>query len=711
MMKRIANLLNCLFLRVRFLKLTVILLAVVFLPEVVHGQVDDSQPRRGSRIIDDTTKQVYGPRTSRYFFEEEVFMNRDLHYRVDTVIRDFHRFTDVQRNGNLYQDLGAVGTAIRPIYYEIPDQIGANSGFNSFDVYWNREQIKFWDTKSPYSNMYVILGGRGRSVTRATFSRNINPQWNFGVTYRGIFTDKQISRQGKGDRIVRGQYYDFFTTYQSKDSTYRLFATFRRLNHEVADYGGVRNDVPANFTYQDYFSIDAQPFLTEVINQELRMNLHLFHQYKIGSGLQLYHKFDRYRQSNRFTDKPASEPAYDFVEIDSVETNDKSKFTSMRNEVGIKGSLSKLFYNGYYAIRNYTMEYSNDTIYDVNNASHNLYKGVENYVGGRVSLKLDSLVDVIGWGEIILPGTTEDLGNSVGNYRLEGSIVSKWFEASLKQVQYSPTFMQRFYRGAHDYWDNSGFDNVNTTRLSGSVHYRSKVFALSPGVTFTRVGNYIFFKRIVSPYYADAEEFPDSNPNKTDVYPLQASGENIIFSPNLGLGITMMKHVHFRGNAIFTRMIEETSDRPFDIPELFANGQISYENIFFNGNLDMHAGVDLHWKSPYYGLAYDVPTSQFYIQNKDPEIAGFNDQGGNNFTGIYDGEPRVDGRFQTPSLPNQENLPIVDLFFNAKIKRARVFFRYNNITQLITKTGYFATPQYPGQRNTIDFGFDWSFYD
>ncbi len=696
---------NSLFLRVRFRSVIPILL--MFLSALPLFSQDEDSPRRGSTIIDDTTKQIYGPRTSQYYWEEDVFMNRDIKHRVDTAIRDFHRFNDVQRNENLYQDLGVIGSAIRPIFYEIPEQIGVTSGFNSFDVYWDRERIRYWDTKSPYSNMNVILGGRGRSVTRVTYSRNISPRWNFGLTYRGLFIDKQILRAAKGDRAVRSQYYDFFTTYQSKDSTYRLFANFRRNNHEVAESGGVSNTGIADFGYTDYFSTEAQPNLSEAINRELRMNIHLYHQYRLGSGLQIYHKFDRYRQANIFSDRPGSEPDYDFVEIDSALTYDYSKFITVRNEAGIKGSLSKLFYNGYYAIRNYRMLHDHDTVY-ANGESHNRFSGVENYVGGRIALKLDSLVDIIGRGELLIP---DGEISSDPNYRIEGTIVSKWFDATLQQVQYAPSFLQRFYRGSHDYWDNFEFSNVNTTRLSGSVHYRSKVFTLSPGVTFTRVGNYIFFKRVVSPY-ADVREFPETNPNKTDVIPVQASGENVIFSPQVRMSLTLMKHVHVRGLGIFTRMVEESSEQPFDIPEILVNGQISYENIFFNGNLDMHAGFDIHWKSAYYAPAYDVPTAQFYIQNRDNAIAGFNDQGGNNFSGIYGGDPVSPvGRFRTPSLPNHNNFPVVDVFFNAKIKRGRIFFKYNNILQLITGTGYFATPLYPGQRNTLDFGFDWSFYD
>ncbi len=670
---------NGLFLRVRLIQW--FLFFALFAGSLsVSGQEEPTQ-RRGSRVIDDTTKQIYGPRTSRYYYEEDVFFNTFALRQVDTLIRNFHRFDEVRRNENLYQDLGVVGTAIRPIYYQVPENIGVSPGFNSYDMYWERERIRYWDTKSPFSNMNVILGGRGRSITRATYSRNISPSWNFGITYRGMFIDKQISRLGKGDRLVRSQYYDFFTTYQSKDSTYRLFANFRRQNHEVAEGGGVRTDLFNPFPYASYFAIDAQPRLTEAISTELRMNIHLYHQYTLGSGLQVYHKLDRYRQGNNFSDLPPRETAgyFDYFELRNDTTNDYSKFTSLRNEVGIKGSLLKMFYNGYYAVRNNKMNFRYDTL---GGASQSV---VENYLGGRVGLYLDSLLTVTGWAEYMPDG---------GNYRIQGNVVSKWFDAELKQVRYEPTFLQRYYRSNNDFWSNN-FESVNTTQLSGSLHYRSRVFTFSPGLTFTRIGNYVFFKSIV-PEAPDGPprigEYTEENVNRADVVPVQTSGEQVIASPMARVNITMLRNIHFRTFAIYSRVLEE-SQGAISLPELFVNSQLSYENIFFNGNLDMHGGVDVHWTSPYYPLAYDVPTQQFYIQGNPGELN----------TPFM--QPGQEGRFKTPSVP------VIDVFFNAKIKRGRIFFRYNNLLQLITGEGYFPTPFFPGQRNSIDFGFDWSFYD
>ncbi|NJM26612.1 MAG: putative porin, partial [Bacteroidia bacterium] len=289
--------------------------AMVTAPWALAQQAPET--RRGSRIIDDSTKQVYGPTTSRFFYERDIFYNRKQLHPIDTVIRNFHRYNYVQRFENLYQDLGNIGTAIRPLYYDAPALVGAIPGFGAYDLYWDTEPVRYYDTKSPYSNMKVILGGKGRSITRATFSRNINPHWNFGFTYRGLFVDKQILRRGKGDRHVKDNYYDAYTAYETKDSTYTLTANFRRMRHQTDENGGV--DLPTDGTFADLFADDSRPKLTDAESRELRTNFHIYHQYRVGKALQLYHTLDKYRQSNQFFDVPGNAPEgfYDYDEVDS----------------------------------------------------------------------------------------------------------------------------------------------------------------------------------------------------------------------------------------------------------------------------------------------------------------------------------------------------------------------------------------------------------
>ena len=626
----------------------VILFAVFFFAHTAFAQ--EETPSRGSRIIDDTTKQIYGPTTSSYFYEDDVFLNIEKRYTIDTVIRDFHHYTPYERSGYTIQDLGNIATASRPIFYQVPEYIGVSPGFEAYDLYWEADRIRYFDTKSPYSNLNLDLGGRGRSVTNVSFARNINPRWNFGFNYRGYYIDKTVQRQGKGDRNVRSTYYDLFTSYESKDSTYRLFFNAARNRHQVFEYGGVL--VQEGYDRAEFFQQNARRTLTEAESRDLRIKLHLFHQYEIHPALQVYHKFDRYRQGNDFYDTPGSEPAgyYEHTEIDSAETTDESRFVSLRNEAGIKGNLLKLFYNGYYAIRNFKMDY----MYLDPDTLHVRTSGAEHYIGGRMMLDLDSLMRLSGWVEVM----------DNGNFRIEGELQSRWLEASIKQNQYEPSFLQQAYRGSHNVWNNN-FSPVNVTQLQGYLHYRSSWLHFSPGMTFTRMNNYVFYNQDTS--------------RVQYVMPVQSGGSHVIFSPEVRLSINFAKHLSLRTRAIYTSLLEN-SDNAMKVPDLFVNAQLSYENIHFGGNLELHTGIEVHWQSAYDALGYAPAIQQFYVQ--DPRIA-----------------------FRSNAVP------LVDVFVNGKIKRARIFVKYHNLIQAFTGEGYFPTPYYPGQANVIDFGFDWSFYD
>src|SRR5690606_32332295 len=87
---------KALILSVKFLKVSCILFVLSVLTVELRAQdeEEDTGPRRGSSIYDDSdsSKQIYGPRTSRFFLEEDVFMNRLRYYPIDTIIRNFHRF-------------------------------------------------------------------------------------------------------------------------------------------------------------------------------------------------------------------------------------------------------------------------------------------------------------------------------------------------------------------------------------------------------------------------------------------------------------------------------------------------------------------------------------------------------------------------------------------------------------------------------------------
>ncbi len=623
------------------------------LPGLLMASIAYSQRDRSS-IIDDSTRQVYGPETSRYTLEGELFYNRLGYQGIDTAILNLHRWHYLPRHEYRYQDLGNIGTALRPINVSPHQTAGVSTGFSSYSPYWEQEEIRIYNTRSPFSTMSVVWGGNGRANTRAEFSRNITPTWNFGFNYRGLLVDKQIQRQGKGDRQVIGNYYDVFTHYTDKKDHYMAFFSFRRMRHKVNEYGGVYASEP-NPPFESYFSPNAQPTLTAAVSEDWRINFHLFHQYKLGKGLQVYHKADQDKQRNVFDDDLLEERDnyFDFTQkvdtVDSLMTHDKTRFTFFKNEFGIKGGTKHFFYNGYYKIRLFKTEYkyiNPDTLgFDT--------EGVENSLGGAIRLQLDSLN--------FLSADLEVLQS--GQYRASATLRSKWLEAEVSQTQAKPSFLALAYRGHHDEWVNR-FDDENTTYISAFARMDTRYFSGKGGLQYRDLGNHIYFRK--DSYAGTAQT----------VLPLQSSGRQRLLSPEFSLRVTFLKSFIFRANVVYNKLLQN-DDGALEVPDLMVNTQLYYHGFLWRRNLEVNLGTETHWQSDYFAFGYDPVIQQYYRQD-EVQVAGY---------------------------------PIIDAYLDSKIKWARFFVRYHNILQLFRQTGYLSTPGYPGQKNILDFGFDFTFYD
>ena len=64
-------------------------------------------------------------------------------------IEDKRFFNPVDNSDYLIQDLGNIGTGIRPMFFTLPEIIGASSGYTLYDYYFpDPSKMKLFDTKS-----------------------------------------------------------------------------------------------------------------------------------------------------------------------------------------------------------------------------------------------------------------------------------------------------------------------------------------------------------------------------------------------------------------------------------------------------------------------------------------------------------------------------------------------------------------------------------
>lgn len=608
---------------------------------------------RGSQIVDDSTKNVYGPKTTLWTTEQDVFINKSNYRPLDTTLTNYHRWTYVQKFNNRYQDLGNVGTALNPIFPILSTTIGANPGYQTYSLYYDTQEPKYFDTKSPFTKILLVWGGDGRAMTHIEFSRNINPRWNFGFNYRPILADKQLQRT-KGVRQTVSHYYDFHTSYKSKDERYLIFGSYRRVRHRVFENGGIY--LSRDTTFKAYFDQNAQPYLVAAESEELKNSLHVFQQYQLASPFQLYHKLDITRQRNYFSDKQANETNYDKYfsytnpdpDIDTSNVKDGIEFKTTVNEFGIKGNAAFLFYGFYYKMRMYSTynQYVDETTLSFKN------DGIENYVGGQIAFRFDSLAELSGKAEYLLDG----------NYLLQANLKTPWLVATGISSLAKPSFLPLAYRGSHNSWVNN-FSDPFYNQLSAFIKGDFGSFFISPGATYTNLTNYIYYRS-------------NDVAGEQTVIPVQSSGNQQVFTPELRMSLRFFRHLYLRPQVQYTKLLNNT-DNAMRIPEWFMNAQLSFENTLFKNAIQVQIGVDAHWRSDYTAPSYDPTIQQFYVQDKTI-IAAY---------------------------------PLVDVFFNGKFKGGKFFVKYHNLNQLFTKEGYTPTPTYRGVGNILDFGFELILFD
>lgn len=595
------------------------------------------------QILDDSTELVYGPETTRYTYEQNIKFNREMYYNVDTLLDGFHRFSLVDRYKNKLQNLGNIGTANQSIFFEGPDVIGATSGFNAYDLYFKGpEDFKYYDTKSPYTRLYAVIGGNDRSMVDVDFSRNINPRWNAGVSYSSVTANKQVGTTGDpDDRNTRSIAYSIFTRFQTKDSAYQVLANFSRLGHAVKESGGIlpgeQDVIPDDlFDYED-----ENVRLNSAESKEVRTNYHIYHQYKLTDFVQLFHAFDRTRQRVAFVDFPLSSPGdgafYDMILIDPDTTNERSKFRLIQNQVGVKGNIGPLFYSLYVKRRDvkFIYTYLDPVGYET-----------ENFGGFDVRYDLNSLTYLDVFGEYELSG----------NYKFGARIRSNFLTASYTRYKYEPTYIQQRYFGNHDEWYND-FKSAQADVLKGAINVDLPFIKISPFISLSNVNDHIYYN--------------------TEAEPEQVGGTAQIISPGVDVHIDFLENFHFDNSATYTKVTGPAADI-FRMPELFIISTFYYTNFLFNDKLQVRIGVDMHYQTAYFADDYDPVLMQFHLQNN----------------------------FEIPEYV------MADFFVNFKVKSARIFLKYTNISEAAgINPGYFPTPFYTGQRGTFDLGISWQFYD
>lgn len=606
----------------------------------------------GQVKIDDSTKVIYGPRTARYFLEEDIFNNYKTLYQIDTSYDDFHRYNFVQRSDFQLVDLGNFGTAARNVFFRPIEQLGTQFGYDAYSPYaYQINDVKYYDTKSPYTNLYLTLGGGGQNILRFDHSQNLSPRLNLGINVQRFTTNKQFGTSGQSDsqtNLAQNWGFVFHGNYRSKDEKYTFLGQFNHLNHHVYEQGGMSPD-SLNFKTDRGIEYD-NPSATFRTAQswERRNNWHTYQQYVLAQGFQVYHVFDYKRSIDVFSDTDLTNARlygfYNNYYYDSTQTRQEVKFRLFENKFGIKGRFQGFNYRAHYRQRIANM----NGAYTKSDSTTGTYRlsRFENFVGLWLAYYLkDSAQRATAEFEYLLGR----------DFKIKGEVVSKWFKVGYLSTFTSPTFVQQLYDANHLRWTNSN-RLVNSNNIYGQINVNTKQLRLSPRLDYHLINNYFYYDTA-----AVARQY-------TSAFSVVRLGGEAEWRPGKFQFLTQTYYTLVSNNDILR------------IPRFFANFRATFDFVYAKV-LFLQVGGEIHYKSAYYADAYMPLTQQFYLQN----------------------------RLKT------EGVVYTEIFLNARINRVRLFVKMANAAQgnyqgaLIR--GYFSTPFYPVVGRSLGFGVNWPLFD
>ena len=621
------------------------------------------RPGGSGEGIDDSTKVIYGPTTARFFLESDVFNNRKKLYLTDTSLIGNHQFEFTKRNDNRYTDLGNLGTPLRPVFYETLTQVGEQQGYYVFSPYaYQTNQVRYYDTRSPFTDMYLVLGPRNQNILNFDFNQNVSPRLNVGFNVQRFTSERQFGTSAartQTDRLLAQNWgLLLHGNYRTKNDRYTLLAHLNHINHSLPEQGG---NVFSRSVGGDTLAIDyeGQARLASTLGWERRTNVHLYQQYVPADGLQLFHRLDYQTNINNFSDdalvaNQRFSRFYPRIRNDSTRTQQDVYWRSIDNTFGVKGiynrGKSAYNYRLFYRQRifsqrsDYNLSAPASTTSIISSAPQNLNRytasGFENYVGGWLGYYFpDSLSRLTAEGEYLV-GT--------GAFRLNGQLESRLFTVGFTTLLAQPTLISQRFESNHYQWTNR-FGPRGTQHAYGLLNVRYKDWTVTPGADLWLLNNFIYFNQRAEP--------------------AQLATAFTMF--RVGLGATYTR-ARFRASTQLYYTPLNAGDDVLRIPTFFMNGRVQYDFIYAKV-LHIQTGLELHYKSAYYGDAYSPVTQQYYLQDRQ----------------------LVEGAV------------LADAFANMRVNRVRFFLKFSHVNQGLFEPGYYVAPGYLQLQRGLGFGVDW----
>lgn len=585
-----------------------------------------------------------------YFYEDGFFSDRTSFHSVDTSLNNIQRYFPV----SFPYSLGLVN---RNISYNVSPEIGFKSGLANWDWFgYNRKEIKYYRTRTPYTEVFALFGMKKEQLARLLHTQNITRQWNIAFDMLRLRSEGFYNRQTCTDNNI-----SLSSNYTSKNNHYSLL-----VNGSI---GSVKTDENGGISSEDAFenallgnkkllSVNLSSARARRGNREFAVS-QFFHFGRKDTANhdstlrpkiipKSYFAYSFHAGDNWFVYEDGNPAAgfYQNIFYDSTKTLDSVFIQSIENSiawgykgfcVSIKNELSRI------------QERQNNSAISV------LMDSTLNNSFASISFEKSFIlwkVNYCFYGQNKNDFLLHAEGKLLPTKHSQLSIITKASETV-------PSFISKRYASNHFYWTN---DYEKTFFAGGEVKYSDEKYKFSVHGSLSEIENYTFWRQ------PDDIFFEDFSPSH-GLLPMQSAA--VIYSACAEKKIHISKF-HFNNKITWQQGTEDV----IHLPQFVSEHSLYYENKWFQKAVDVQFGFDVTYFSSYYADAYMPALGLYYLQD----------------------EKKIG------------NYPYIDFFFSMKIKRARIFLKTEHLNSGLTGA-YYLAPNYPAPDRSFKVGIKWVFFD
>ena len=554
-------------------------------------------------------------------------------------------------------------------------QIGQESKHSS---YFKSEDIKYYNVPTPFTELFFKTTMEQGQLSDALITLNLNPNFNFAIAYRGMRSQGKYVNQRSNNEAFR---YSF--NFNSKNHKYNLIGHYVSQNIGNNENGGVTEQSLSQFELGDpefkersVLNVRLKRAYNELKGKRsfFRQNYFLKGTNSLASenSISIFHEFLNETKFYIYQDTQRTEY---FGPLSSEDVQDQVNWAVIQNSIGLNYNNSKLgrikgaieYYKTDYFFKNF-LESANDLNSSI------VYKQI--FLSGNYLFDWNGLNFNTYFKKTISGDYRGDLAG------VSGKLIFKeknYFEISIKKINKAPDLNFILYKSAYQNynWFNEDLDNEDFTLLSSTL-FVNKIGKFN--ISFQKLKNYIFYRQNFD-IPADLES---ENEEDIMLYPTQLLTTVNQFNETINyLKIRYDSNFKYRKFELFNTIQyqksenEDSQNLVLNVPEWNLRTSLSFSSFVFKKAMYLQFGITSQYFSKFFMNKYNPLLGAFLVQNKY-EIGDF---------------------------------PRLDLFINGKIKKARLFLKYEHFNSSFTGYDFFSSEGYPYRDAMIRFGIVWNFFE